>query len=176
MSSKYECLVEAKGVKALAHSMKGLGVDEVGCAVHIWAGRVISDFKCDMANDAECREVLAEPLERFEKLQAAVDEFIKSCNPVWWEGIERQAQKTIGHTLEVTHENVALCRKFRESLINDMPDLASMIRQRPVECWFGEYRFVFSSLQDVRDLVDVLNDRISKNEMHNDLPANDWKG
>jgi hypothetical protein len=68
----------------------------------------------------------------------------------------------MGKTLKVTRANLSLCEDALRELRSALEDIARMTRRYPVECIFGEFRFVFSSRRDVEDLLEILGSRITE--------------
>lgn len=61
---------------------------------------------------------------------------------------------------EINRDNVDSMDLFRDALVRDLEELARMTERYPVECQFGELRFVFTSREDIEHLISRLRGEI----------------
>lgn len=59
-------------------------------------------------------------------------------------------------SLKITSANAETCERTLSSLRDHLEVLARKTKTYPVECIFGEYRFVFTSRADIISLIDIL--------------------
>lgn len=63
---------------------------------------------------------------------------------------------------EITHQNVDSIEGFKSALVRHLEELAAMTERYPVECRFRDLRFVFTSRQDIEELIERLSGRIAQ--------------
>ena len=61
---------------------------------------------------------------------------------------------------EITRKNVDSLDAFKAALVRHLEELARMTERYPVECRFGDFRFVFTSRRDIECLIGELTGRI----------------
>jgi hypothetical protein len=59
-------------------------------------------------------------------------------------------------SLKITSANAETCERALSSLRDHLEILAQRTKVYPVECTFGEYRFVFRSREDITNLIEIL--------------------
>jgi hypothetical protein len=63
--------------------------------------------------------------------------------------------------VKITRANAETCEAALKSLRDHLEVLAQKTKTYPVECVFGEYRFVFTSRADITRLIDVLSAQLA---------------
>lgn len=64
--------------------------------------------------------------------------------------------------IEVTLQNLQVCKKTRDSLRSNLEELARLTEKYPVECRIAGFRFVFESRDDIDAVLRALDDGIAK--------------
>lgn len=65
-------------------------------------------------------------------------------------------------TIKITRANAETCEVALKSLRDHLEILAQKTKTYPIECTFGEYRFVFTSRADITRLIDVLDTQLTE--------------
>jgi hypothetical protein len=66
--------------------------------------------------------------------------------------------------LEVTVQNLQLCKSARDALRANLETLAKLTKKYPVECRFAGFRFVFESRADIDAVIATLETGIARLE------------
>lgn len=67
----------------------------------------------------------------------------------------------MGEVVKITSKNVVLCEKALRALRDNLAEFVTLTLEYPVEFAFGDYRFVFTSEQNITDLIAVLDAKIN---------------
>lgn len=67
----------------------------------------------------------------------------------------------MGSKIRITAQNADDCQEALVALRTHLAKLAKMTREYPVECRFADYRFVFTSETDIKDVIEALDKKLT---------------
>lgn len=66
----------------------------------------------------------------------------------------------IGNNIILTSSNIEKISSVSKALLNDLENLSQLALKYPIEIEFDEYRFVFSSREEIKELVNTIENKI----------------